>query len=162
MIRIVLDANQYVSAVLNPKGLAAAILRASGLWGEVERVFELVVSPAILDEVQEVLGREHLRQLHGWSKGRVADFTSRLKDQAYLTPGRVVLTTTLKDPDDEVYLVAAVEAGASYLVTRDTELRSLKEYQGVLILDPAAFLALLRGEACRGLDWSRWCTLRLS
>ena len=49
MIRVVVDANVFVSAVLTTKGNAAQILDA---WRAEQ--FELVVSPAILEELARV------------------------------------------------------------------------------------------------------------
>jgi len=41
-------------------------------------------------------------------------------------------------------LASAIAAGADYLVSRDKDLLSLGEYEGIEILSPEAFLQTLR------------------
>ena len=48
-----------------------------------------------------------------------------------------------QDAADDRVLECAVAGGASYIVTGDVHLLMLKEYKGITILSPAAFLALL-------------------
>jgi predicted nucleic acid-binding protein len=55
-VRAVLDPNVLVSAAIPPVGPPAQILLA---WAD-ER-FDLVISPQLLDELSEVLGREKFR-----------------------------------------------------------------------------------------------------
>ena len=59
MIRAVLDANVFVTAVLTPTGPAAAVLEA---WRS-ER-FELLVSQPILDELARVLAYPKIARRH--------------------------------------------------------------------------------------------------
>ncbi len=56
----------------------------------------------------------------------------------------VELTVIEKAPSDNRYLECALAAGASYIVTGNDHLLSLKEYRGVVILNPAGFLTLLK------------------
>lgn len=48
-----------------------------------------------------------------------------------------------KDPDDDKYLAAAIEGRAGFVVAGDSDLLDLKEYDGIRILSPRAFLDLL-------------------
>jgi predicted nucleic acid-binding protein len=48
-----------------------------------------------------------------------------------------------KDPADNRYLECAIEGEAPYIVTGDKHLLELKEYEGIVILPPAGFLAAL-------------------
>jgi len=57
MIRVVIDTNVLVSALLQPKGLPAAVLILA-LSGQVE----LCVSEAVLAEYEEVIRRPHLKR----------------------------------------------------------------------------------------------------
>ena len=102
MIRAVLDANVFVTAVLTPAGAAAAVLEA---W-RAER-FALLVSPAISDEVARVLSYPKIVRRHGWSRKEILAFVQDLRDLAILTPGRVKLSLIREDPDDDRYLECA-------------------------------------------------------
>lgn len=56
MLKAVLDTNVLVSALISPNGTPAQLINA---WRE--KKFELVVSPAILEELAEVLQRGGIR-----------------------------------------------------------------------------------------------------
>jgi predicted nucleic acid-binding protein len=49
-------------------------------------------------------------------------------------------------PEDDLVLATAVSAHADYLVTGDRKLQRLGSYQGVRILSPREFLAVLAPE----------------
>jgi predicted nucleic acid-binding protein len=52
----------------------------------------------------------------------------------------------VRDPNDMI-IACAVAAGADYIVTRDKDLLSLGEYEGIAMIKPEAFLHILRGQA---------------
>ena len=47
------------------------------------------------------------------------------------------------DPKDDMIIAAAVESGASYIVSEDHHLRDLKQHQGITILGTDEFKAEL-------------------
>jgi hypothetical protein len=59
MIKVVLDANQFVSALLKPHSNPAKIVRLV-----YEGDFTLLLSPAILDELQRVLAYLRIKKIH--------------------------------------------------------------------------------------------------
>ncbi|QQS22491.1 putative toxin-antitoxin system toxin component, PIN family [bacterium] len=60
----------------------------------------------------------------------------------------------VRDPEDNKILESAVEARAEYLVTRDNDLLSLEEYEGVQIVNPSQFWVRYKDE---GNDiWKQW------
>ena len=48
-----------------------------------------------------------------------------------------------RDPDDDLILAAALQAGCTHLVTGDNDLLVFKEFKGVVIVTPGAFAKLL-------------------
>ncbi|PTL35658.1 putative toxin-antitoxin system toxin component, PIN family [Candidatus Methylomirabilis limnetica] len=66
MTRAVLDANVLVGAILSPKGTPAKVLTA---W-QAEQ-FHLVLSEAVLDEIDRVLRYPRIARRHGWSEERL-------------------------------------------------------------------------------------------
>jgi uncharacterized protein len=52
----------------------------------------------------------------------------------------------VRDPDDDKIIACAVAAGADYLVTRDKDLLTLLDYEGIVIISPEAFLHVLRAQ----------------
>lgn len=66
MIRVVLDANVVASALINPQGMPAQVFDA---W-RAER-FQVVLSPAILEEIGRVLRYPKIAAYHRWSEERL-------------------------------------------------------------------------------------------
>ncbi len=137
MLRAVFDANIYISAIIQPTGtpgrLVERFLRDAS--------FEVVLSPAIVDEVLRAMAYPKVRKLlHG------ADAQLWFEDLivlADLVAGAQQLSGVCKDPDDDKYVVAALEGRAAYVVTGDQAFLALKEHLGVAIVTPRSFLDLL-------------------
>lgn len=137
-MRVVLDANLFVSAVIEPRGKPAQILDA---WRTTR--FELLIRQDILDEVGEVLRRPRIQKRHQWTDQMVARFLDGLRELAVVTPGELQILNAAEDPDDGMYLACAVEGEADYVVSGDQHLLRLGSFQGTLIVTPAQFLAVL-------------------
>jgi len=66
-----------------------------------------------------------------------------LATEGILVPGKVTVKAS-RDPEDDKFLAAALEAQADYIVTGDKDLLDLKAYKNVRIATPARFLRGLR------------------
>ncbi len=140
VVRALLDANVLVSAAIRPSGPPGQIVTAL----LARQAFELVLSPAIIAEVEKALGlakiRRYLREpdeaLH-WLADLVA-----LADLVQDTGG---VAGVCRDPADDVVLAAAVEGRAGAIVTGDADLLTLGEYEGIVIVTPRAFLDPIEG-----------------
>ena len=73
-MKIVLDTNVVVSSFLSTRGAPAQVLEALH-----QEAFELVVSEAILDEYQQALGYDKVRNLHGKSSKEIAEVINALR-----------------------------------------------------------------------------------
>ncbi len=138
MFRVVLDANQFVSALLNAHGFPARILNA---WRH--GVFELVLSVSILEEIRRVLNYPRLRRVHKKSAAEIDSFLEDLSVLAFMAPELIQLFV-VKDPDDNKFLVAAVESESKYLVTGDSDLLKIMEYDSVKIVTAREFVQELK------------------
>ena len=142
MIRVVMDTNQIISAILSPVGLADNILKSSGLKGV--QKYQLVLSEPILQEAGRVLKYERLRPLHGWSDEKIYDFLNLLKEVAIITNGETIVEVVNSDPEDNKFFAAALEGDASYIVSRDAHLHEVREYKGIKVLTPEVFITAFR------------------
>lgn len=139
MIRAVLDANIYVSARIRPQGPPGRILR---LLLE-NQLFQLVGSTAIFDEVQRSLRYPRIRRYLSLSPDEIDRWVIALALIAEPTEGCLKLRAVEKDPDDDKYLIAALEGRAEYLVSGDSDLLALREYKGVSIVTAREFLRII-------------------
>jgi len=107
MIRVVIDTNVLVSALLKPESLPAAVLMLA-LSGEVQ----LCVSNAVFAEYDEVIHRPHLKRPPDVIE-RTLQSIRKLGD--WVKPS--VRIEECSDPDDNVFLECVEAAKADYLVT---------------------------------------------
>ncbi len=133
--RVVFDTNVFVRALITPKGVNAQLVES------LDR-YLLVTSPAIIEEVAEVLSRPKLLGIKSSRKVDADRLVDLLRRAPMVSPS--VKVTVCRDPDDDKFLECAVAAKADYLVTGDKDLRSLGEYEGVKIRFPGEFLRELK------------------
>jgi putative PIN family toxin of toxin-antitoxin system len=138
-MKVVLDANVYVSSLLTQHGNAKSII---DLWEE--EAFELIVSEPILDEVKRVLQYPHLAKIHGKNAREIEHYIVLLRRNASMVSPQQRIDVSV-DKSDNRYIECAIEGGADFLVTGDKKhLLPIKEYQGVQIITPATFLAVVQ------------------
>ena len=130
-MRVVLDTNILVSGVLSPTGAVGALLDLA-LGGRVE----LVSSPILLDELEDVLGRFVQRSA-------AAEIRAAVEEIAQVVEPEVV-PMVADDPDDDHVLAAAASGRALYIITRDRHLLTLGEYASIRILDTVPGLHAVR------------------
>ena len=140
MLRAVLDANVYISAVIRPSGPPGQIV---GLFVR-RAAFELVLSNAIAEEVIRAFKYPKLHRLFTASF-EPEQWFARISLLAKFVSGEYEIEEQVsEDSDDDKYLAAAIEAQADFVVTGDSDLLDLKEYQRIRIISPRAFLSLLK------------------
>jgi len=140
-MKVVLDANLFVSATIASQGKPAQVLDA---WRA--NRFNLVIREDIIEEIREVLCRPHIRKRHQWTKEEIDCFLAGLGELATITPGELEVKAITDDPDDNMYLACAVEGEADYIVSGDRHLLRLGTYEGIQIVTPAQFLEILERE----------------
>jgi putative PIN family toxin of toxin-antitoxin system len=137
-MRAVLDTNVIVSAVLSGGSPPDLVLRA---WRK--EAFQLVTSAPLLRELEIVLRRDHIAGRLGWLPGDRRAFIGSLRGGAIMVIPEKRLEAVLADPSDNRVLEAAVAAQADYVVSGDQHLLTLKTCEGVQIVTPARFVAVL-------------------
>ena len=144
MLRAVLDSTVLVSAFLTPGGAADAVLQ-----GGIDDRFTCCLAQEILEETLRRLLAPRLQQRYAYTTADVETFQVALRTSFFIVSGLPTLTGIVRDPNDDMVVACAVAAAASHVVTRDRDLLSLGTYEGITMVTPETFLALLRGEATR-------------
>jgi putative PIN family toxin of toxin-antitoxin system len=137
MIRIVLDTNLFVSALLKSGSNPDKIIHLV----RDEKVL-LLMSDSICDEISRVLAYPKIRKRITASDEELGNFVQLLGTVAIITPGALNLPSLDADPDDTKYLVCAVEGRADFVVSGDHHLTDLVMYRGIRIVTPADFLQI--------------------
>ena len=137
-MKVVLDANVYVSALINTQGNPKQIVER---WEQNQ--FDVLASASIIDEVGRVLRYPRIVKRHRQDEASIWRFLELLSSQAVTVEPSVVLDVIKDDQSDNRYLECAIEGKAQYIISGDKHLLELGECQGVIILPPAAFITLL-------------------
>jgi putative PIN family toxin of toxin-antitoxin system len=132
-VRIVLDTNVLLSALLTPEGVPAQVL-ALVLAGELKLLFD----ERILGEYREVLSRPRF----AFKATDIAEVLQQLEtdgERVSAAPSELALP----DPDDLAFVEVAISGRADTLVTGNA--RHFPPGLGVEVLSPRALLERLEG-----------------
>jgi len=144
MPKVVLDSSVLVSAFLNPTpgGASYELLRFA------ERgAFALYLSEAIVAETTRVLiTSTRNRSRYHYTEAEVAFYCRTILDFAMVVSEVPEVRGVVRDPNDDMIIACAMGAGAEYVVTRDKDLLSLGDHQGISIVTPEVFLHVLRSQ----------------
>lgn len=130
-MKIVLDANVIIAAFAT-RGLCESIVEVC------LSEHEILLSGELLDEILKNLSFKI--KLSDKIVGNVGAF---LKEHAKMFTPVTLDQNTCRDPDDVKILGLAVAGNANYIVTGDKDLLVIREFQGILILNPRSFSELL-------------------
>jgi putative PIN family toxin of toxin-antitoxin system len=134
-VKIVLDTNVIISAIIGHDAAPRAILEACRR-GELD----LVLSKPQINEIGRVLHKPKLRTLHGMNDEDISQYLKFLGSLAELVPGTAPVEVS-PDATDDYLFASAIEAKAAYLVSGDDKhVLVIKEYQGVQTISPTAFV----------------------
>lgn len=139
MLKIVLDSNVFVSSLLTKSGRPAMVIDA---WRAGR--YLLVTSPSIISEIHRVLNTPRIQKKYGLSHGQIENLILLLEKEAIIVPGLSIVSGLIrKDPTDEMFIAAALDAKADLVVSGDRHLLELGEYRGIPISTVRHFLELL-------------------
>lgn len=136
-MRIVLDANIYISNLISEKGNPAKIVR----WWLEGKVDVLITQP-ILDEILRVTGYKRIQNKYARVHANRFEFATLISEQALWLEPNEKLDVILVDESDNRYLECGVTGEANYIITGDEHLLALEEYEGIKIVSPAVFVTL--------------------
>lgn len=135
----ILDANVLVSAAISTAGQPRQIVNA---W--VNGRFDMLASPALIDELADVLARPRFRR---WiSTTTAAEFIAGLQESAVIIDDPPAAAALTPDPDDDYLIALARAGGADYLVSGDHHLTDLTDPDPP-VLTPRQFLALIQTDS---------------
>jgi len=150
-IRAVFDCNTFLQAAINEKSLAGNCYRLIE-----EKTVELFVSKEVLDEIEEVINRPHIKErFEALTDERIENFLKSIKDLAVIVRKIPQVFSLPRDVDDEIYINLAVEAEADFIVTRDKDLIDLmggfdleskqfrQKFRPLKIVQPLEFLRIV-------------------
>lgn len=139
MLKIVLDANIFISSILNPHGTPSQVIDLI----EVDKL-QLIISPTIITEIKRVFMSPKICKRHKKSYDEITEYLDKLFAIAQLTSDSFTIEGFLDDPDDNKYLECAMEGQADFIISGDQHLKILQAFQGIPIVSPDEFLQIYR------------------
>jgi len=136
-MRAVLDTVVFVRALINPKG------RWGRLLFDLSGGYIIVLSPAILREVLEVIYRSSLLEKFT-AGGRTPPFEEvlgLLQNADVVEPNERL--AVCRDPEDDKFFECAVSGAADYVVSEDRDILDVREFQGVRTVTAEEFIQVL-------------------
>ena len=129
-MRLVVDTNVFVSAVLKANSLPFFVVR----W--IDRHGGLLKSAATEQEVLSVLQRPHIAAITipSFREG----LAKMLAGAERVTIGERIVAC--RDPKDDKFLELAVNGHADLIVSGDADLLALDPFRGIPIVTPATFV----------------------
>ncbi len=131
-MRVALDTNVLVSAVLFPKSRIGTLVRLVRTG-----VLKQLTSPTILDELRGVLMSPKI----GFEREKADEAVAAVREAAMLIRPTMVVDVVKEHDADNRILECALEGKAEFLVTGDLKhLRPLDPFRGIRIRTPREFM----------------------
>lgn len=140
-MRLVLDTNTLVSALLSPRGPPRRLLDDARA-----QVFELSSSPVLLAELLDVVSREKFAGRFAQAGLTPLGIVGEIRRLSTMAVPTSVPRVVANDADDDHVLACALVGNADLIVSGDKDLLELGGmYQGIRIVTPAEAVELIGG-----------------
>lgn len=141
MIRVVLDTNVFISGIIMDYGVNYEILES---WENGE--FEIVLPQPIIQEIQRVLYYPHIKNRRHLTEKRIELILNALRTYAVITPSQMQISVIKEDPDDNMFIIAAIEGDAEYIISGDRHLLEIGCFGEVKIISPSEFYQIFKAK----------------
>lgn len=135
MLKVVVDTNVVVSALLKPYSNPALIFSLI-----IQEQLKLCLSADIFNEYQKVLSYSKFNQL---DQKKVRKFLGQLEKNAMVVSPVVSINAIKEHPADNKFLECSFTAKADFLITGNTKHFSFKKFHHTDIITPSEFLYIV-------------------
>jgi uncharacterized protein len=143
MPSVVVDTTVLISGFITPEGVSANLLKRARAGA-----FTLCLSREIIEEMRSrLLYRRRIRERYQYTDGGVQQHCNDLEGACRLITDLPPVTGVVRDPNDDMVVACALEAGADYIVTRAKDLLVLGTYLDIRIVTPRQLLEYLERPA---------------
>lgn len=130
-MRVVIDTNVLISALIwhgTPHQLLAETRQGNA---------QLILSATLFEEISEVIHRGKFAAILQTTSRTPARLLAELHALAEFVFAPPLLTAVCRDPDDDAVLALAIAANADWIISGDSDLLVLGNFQGISIISPA-------------------------
>lgn len=141
-MKIVIDANVYVSSLMKPNGEIAQLLIS--LLSNQER-YTVVASAEIFIELARVLEYPKVRNRIQFTDQDISNWLASMQlltEMVNINHFKLPVIV-IADPDDDKYILTALASKAEYIVSGDQHLLNLNPYQGIQIITARELMQII-------------------
>lgn len=131
MLKVVLDTHVFLSALMNPHGNSALIFDHI-----LKNGVRLFTSAALMEARERALRHPNLAKRHGLKGEELGEFIADLPVISSLVEGKETPKVGIAHWWHEKYLSCAASGRADFIVSADSSLLQLREYEGAQIVAP--------------------------
>lgn len=107
---------------------------------------EIAVSDLILTELSHVMKYPDIQRFLPFTDAQIARYVRKIWQGSHVVDGTTPVKLIYTDPKDNKFFACAVEAGASYLVSKDKRhILRIGSYMGVQTIHPQDFITQVMG-----------------
>jgi uncharacterized protein len=136
MIRVVIDTNIWLRYLIKPGATLRKVIEEYWLEDKVQ----LITSPHLVAELEDVLARDSIRALIYPEEGDVLLRT--IQEKAELTPVVDTIPDYTRDRKDDKFIACALLGQADYLITLDKDILILGSIGRLQMVIPVQFVSL--------------------
>ena len=138
-MKVVLDANIFVSSFFwggNPRTI---------LIRTINKLDELFITKEILDEIEEVIGRP---KFHA-GKNEIEYYIKSIEEIANKIAVEKRIKKGSRDITDNKYIECGLAGNTDFIISGDTHLLEIKEYDGIRIVTAKEYLEIIKNKTGR-------------
>jgi len=139
MLKVILDTNIIISGLLKTSSNCRKIINKLS-----ENKFTLIISPTILEEFIDVTSRPKFHKII--NRETAEKLMELIKNQAFFVNPSKKVSIIKNDLDDNMFLEAALEASANFIISGDEDLLALGAFHKTKIIPPKEFLKIIAGK----------------
>ncbi|MGH7203491.1 MAG: putative toxin-antitoxin system toxin component, PIN family [Candidatus Levyibacteriota bacterium] len=137
MLRATYDTNTLVSGAVTSQGAVSVVIDA---W--INDEVDMITSQSLIEELTRTLTKPYFRAR--LTQEQIEAFIDLVITRATVVQINVPIPKIATHPEDDIVLATVISGGASYSVTGDHGLQSLKEFKGIQIVNPVTFTKILQ------------------
>jgi putative PIN family toxin of toxin-antitoxin system len=139
VIRAVVDTGVLIRYLIKPSATVRELIELRWLGDQVQ----MVTAPELIGELEQVLARDYIQALIRPEEGQALLNAIRRKAEILRPLGTPPSFT--RDPKDDKFVACALAGNASYVITLDKDILTLRTLGDVRIGTPEELLTILHG-----------------
>ncbi|HLC56157.1 MAG TPA: putative toxin-antitoxin system toxin component, PIN family [Candidatus Nanoarchaeia archaeon] len=134
-MKVVIDTNVFISGIFWEGNFCSKIIDALK-----DKKIQSICSLEIIEEIVKTLSTFRIQM----DKQLINNWRDIIIENSIMVRPSKKVNMVKDDPDDNKFIEAAIEGKAGYIISQDKHLLKIKEYEGIIIINPKDFIKILK------------------